>query len=91
MQQVFEAQQERQGGARESTGGARERTVGSARTVPYCSFEEIAWIAANGPQIKMPTFEALAGHSFWEENDDYTSPEWYFTKADNIRFAGGLL
>jgi hypothetical protein len=47
------------GGARESTGGARERTGGSARTVPYCSFEEIAWIAANGPQIKMPTLKSL--------------------------------
>jgi hypothetical protein len=68
------------GGARESTGGARERTVGSARTVPYCSFEEIAWIAANGPQIKMPTLK-LFGHCFGRKMMIIPHLKWYFHQS----------
>jgi hypothetical protein len=77
------AQQERQKVERERAQAEREREqLDQQERSRIAALEEIAWIAANGPQIKMPTFEAPGlGTRFGEENDDYTSPEMVFHQS----------
>jgi hypothetical protein len=76
------AQQERQKAERERQEALqKEREVERLERDRIAGLKERAFLEANGPQIKMPTFEVPGFGTLWGKDDDYTCPGMVFHQS----------
>ncbi len=65
------AQQERQKAEREAQQAYLEKLgLDRENREKIAYLKDQAWLASNGPQLKMPTFEVPGFGTLWEEADD---------------------